>query len=200
MLGEAAQRELVEPLELVLVARLPHREDDRDGVRAEPARDEGERLHRGAIEPLRVVHDAEQGPLLRDAAEQGQHGEADQEAIGRVAAAQPERRAEGVALRIRQALEAVQPRRAELVQAGERELHLGLDARSPPDAAARGPRQQVLQQRRLADAGLAPDQQHPAVAGANGGHDVVEHGAFRAPTTERRTERGTSIGHLLRRS
>ena len=49
------------------------------------------------------------------------------------------------------------------MQPGERELHLGLDARDPGDAALRGPLGDVLQQRRLADPRLAAQDQHRAL-------------------------------------
>ena len=53
-------------------------------------------------------------------------------------AAQPERDRQRVALRRREPLQPVEHRRAQLVQRGERQLHLGLDARRPHDPAARG--------------------------------------------------------------
>ena len=52
-------------------------------------------------------------------------------------ALQAERRAQRVALRARQTLEPAEHRRAQRVQAGERELHLGLDAGRPGDPASR---------------------------------------------------------------
>jgi hypothetical protein len=53
-------------------------------------------------------------------------------------------------------------RRWKVVQAGEGELGLGLDAGARMDPASGGLGHQVVQQRRLADACLAPDDHAPA--------------------------------------
>ena len=58
---------------------------------------------------------------------------------------QSERRAERSALRVRQAVPAVEHRHAELVEAGEGQLHLGLDAGGTHDAAPHGPLAEVVQ-------------------------------------------------------
>src|SRR3954451_24707964 len=111
------------------------------------------------IEPLRIVDDADQRTLLGNEREQAEDAEADQETVRSVASAQPERAAERVALRRRQLLEAIQERRAELLQSCERELHLGLDARRSCDAASRRGSEEVLEQGGLADARLATQQE-----------------------------------------
>ena len=79
--------------------------------------------------------------------------------------AQAERGAQRVALRRREALEPVEHRRAQLMQPGERELHLRLDARRSRDRGTQTRARQVVQQRGLADPGLAAQDQHPALTG-----------------------------------
>ena len=74
---------------------------------------------------------------------------------------QPEGRAERVALGAGQLVHLLQVRPAELVQAGVGELDLGLDADGPADPAAGRAVEDVLQQRRLADPGLAAQNQRP---------------------------------------
>ena len=49
----------------------------------QPARDEREHLRRGAIEPLLVIHHADQRLLLGHVGEQGQDGQGDEESIRR---------------------------------------------------------------------------------------------------------------------
>ena len=90
------------------------------------------------VEPLRVVDDADERLLLGRLGQQAEHRQPDEEAIRR------RRRRSGrtpclqrVALRARQSLQPVEHRRAELMQAGEGELHLGLDAGRPGDPASR---------------------------------------------------------------
>ena len=125
-----------------------------------------------AVEPLRVVHDRDERPLLRHVGQQAQDRQADEEAIRGVAAAQAERGAERVALRSRQALQAIHERRAELLQPGERELHLGLDARRAGDGAPRRAPHQVSEQRALADPGLAAQHERPARARPDARHQL----------------------------
>ena len=91
---------------------------------------------------------------------------------------QAERRAHRIALRARQALEPAEHRRAQRVEAGERELHLGLDARGPGDPAPLRGTRQVPEQRGLADPGLAAEDQHPTLARAHSGHESFEHVAL----------------------
>ena len=158
--GQPVDHELRQGRQVLLTAGLAHREDDRGRLGREMARHEREGLRRGPVEPVRVVHDADQRPLAGDLRQQAQDGQAHREAIRCVPVPQAERDGEGVALWTRQAIEAVQERRAQLVQPGERELHLGLDARRLRDAKSRRALQQVGQQRGLAGAGLTAQDQH----------------------------------------
>ena len=68
--------------------------------------DERERLRRHAVQPLRVVDHADERPLVGGAREQVEDGEPDQEPIRDRTDTQPERRAEGLALRLGQPIEA----------------------------------------------------------------------------------------------
>ena len=67
------------------------------------------------------------------------------------------------------------------MQAGERQLHLGLDARDLRDAKARRPRSGVAQQRGLADARLAAHDEHRALAAAHVLQQPVQHLALALP-------------------
>jgi hypothetical protein len=79
----------------------------------------------------------------------------------------------------------IHERRAQLVQPGERELNLGLDARRPRDGARRGAAYQVLEERGLPDSGLATQHQRPAWAGTHARDEVVARRAFAAPAKKR---------------
>ncbi len=65
-----------------------------------------------------------------------------------------------------QSIEVVEERRAQLMQAAVRQLHLRLDPGGPGHAAAGRVRHDVLEQRALADPGLASEHESPALAGA----------------------------------
>jgi hypothetical protein len=56
-------------------------EDHRHRIRSQPARDDRQGLHRGGVEPLRVVDHAHHGPLGGSVCKQGQHGQPDQEPV-----------------------------------------------------------------------------------------------------------------------
>jgi hypothetical protein len=109
------------------------------------------------IQPLRVVDDARQGPVSRYLGEQAEDRQPDQEPIRWAAApAKPDGRTQRLLLRTGQGLKPVQYWRAELMQSGERQLHLGLDARGPDHSAAGRPVEDNIQQDGLADARFAP--------------------------------------------
>jgi hypothetical protein len=108
------------------------------------------------VEPLRVIDQADQRSVLRDVGEQAEDRQPDHEAIGRSSGLEPEARAQGSSLWRRQPLDAVEERREQQVQPGVGELHLGLDAAHPGHPVAISHVAQVLEERRLADACLAP--------------------------------------------
>jgi hypothetical protein len=70
-------------------------------------------------------------------------------------------------------------RQAELMQPGERRLHLGFDARRADYVTTPSPLGQIVQERRLADARLAADDEHlapPAWAAARSGSSTSHSG------------------------
>ena len=67
------------------------------------------------------------------------------------------------------------------MQAREGQLHLGLDPHRPRDGQVRRRLDQVLQQRRLPDPGLAPQDQRPALAPADVVDQAVQQGALVGP-------------------
>ena len=124
-----------------VLARLARREHQRDRLRQQPARHERQRLRRGPIQPLRVIDDTDKRPLLGRLRQQAQHRQPDQKPIRRVPRTQPERHAERLPLRTGKPVQAIEHRRAQLLQRRERELHLRLArptarATRNPDAAS----------------------------------------------------------------
>ena len=136
-LAEPPQLELRQAGQPVLAARLPHGDHERHHLREKPARDESDRLRGAVVEPLEVVHDAEDGRLLGGGGHQAQRGQRDQEAVGGLPGRQAERDPEGGLLRLGKRVEAVEHRRAQLVQPGIGQLHLRLDAGDLDDPEAR---------------------------------------------------------------
>jgi hypothetical protein len=103
----------------------------------------------------------------RSAARQAQRGQTDQKVIWRAPGTEAERHAERIALGRRQTLQAIQQRRAQLLQPRERKLHLGLHARATRHPTPRRPLDHVLQQRRLAYPRLPTHHQHATLTPAN---------------------------------
>ena len=184
VVAETFDHELRQPLQLAVLAGLAEPEDQRDRLGEQPARDEREDLRRGAVEPLRIVDQADQRLLLGGVTQETQHGQADQETIRCLAGPQAEGGGQRFTLRRGQPLEPVQQRRTQLLQPGERELHLGLDADRVEYPAARRPLGHVLQQRRLADTGLAAHHQRLALACANGADQLIEGRALATPAEQ----------------
>ena len=97
--AETVDDELGQPADLAVVPQQTRREDDGDRFGAQAPCDEPEDLGRRPVEPLRVVDQTQERPFAGGFAEEAEHGQADQEAIRRLARPQAERRGERVALR-----------------------------------------------------------------------------------------------------
>ena len=139
------------------------REDQSDRLGLQAARDERNDLRRGAIEPLLVIHQADERLLLGHLGEQAEHGQRDEEAIRRRPGTDTKRRPQRITLRKRQTLEVVEHRHQQLVQAGKGKLHLRLDTRGahhPTTGCVLG---HVFQQHRLPHSRFATHDQHPAL-------------------------------------
>ena len=187
----APDRQLGEPGEDVVAdarARCAH---ERDPLGKEAAGDEPEDLRGGIVEPLRVVDDADERLLLGDLGEQRQRGEPNQESVGRRAGAPTEHGCERVALGGGQAVEVIQHRRAELVDAAVGELHLRLDANGRRDVPARDTLGYVVQQRALARAGFAAKDDNSAPTGERVGQDPVK--CLALGTTSEKPHRAASF-------
>jgi hypothetical protein len=152
--GQTAHPELGQPGQFGLLVGLADGEDQAHRFRGEPSRHELQGLGRGLVQPLRVVHDADQGPLLGHLVQQGQHGQAQQEAVGCGARLQSEHRAQGRPLRGWQLVHVVQVGAAQLVQPRVGELELRLDTRRPAHPAFPDPVHQEVEQSGLAYPGL----------------------------------------------
>jgi hypothetical protein len=166
------------------LAQLAGREHQRDPLRQQAASHEPKRTRRRPIEPLRVIDNTKERPLLGGLRQQAEDRQSDQERIGGRPGTASERDGKRLALRIREALGELQDRRAQLLQRRERELHLPLDP-----SGAGGPKlpprlDRVLQQGGLADARLSVHHQDPAVPAAGGLQQPFEHLALTLPAEQ----------------
>jgi hypothetical protein len=112
--------------------------------------------------------------LVCDFREQGQHRQADEKPLRCRSTTYPEDHPQCLALGRRKPFEMVEHGRKHLMQRRERQLHLGFDPHGACDLQVRRGLDGVLQQRRLADAGLASHDQRVALALAKGREHIVE--------------------------
>jgi hypothetical protein len=89
-------------------------------------RDEAQHAGGGAIEPVRVLGDDQQRRALGGVGEQLEHGERDQEAVGRCRLGHAEGGQKCRLLRAGQPVGMIEHRQHELVQPRKRQLRLGL--------------------------------------------------------------------------
>jgi hypothetical protein len=130
------------------------------------------------IKPLLVIHQAHQRPGRSHLRQQAQDGQADQEPVRHRPRTQAERSPQRITLRHRHTPQPIQHRRAQLMQPGERQLHLRLDPRGGRHPATRRPPGQVIQQRRLARTRLATHHQRPALTRPHSPQEPVQHLTF----------------------
>ncbi len=143
-------------------AGLAHGEHERDGFRKEAPGHEPEYLARGFVQPLGVLDDAEKRLFVGDPGEEGQGPERHEETVGWIPGREPEGDTQGPLLRWRQAVEPAEHRCEELMESRKRQLHLRFDPGDLSDIETRSLCGDLLQQRRLADPRLAPDDQDGA--------------------------------------
>jgi hypothetical protein len=121
-------------------------------------------LRRRSVEPLPVINQADQWLGFGNLREESEDSKPDQETIGRGPWPKSERRGERLALRTWQTLEMIEERRAELVEPGERQFHLGLHAGRAHDTTSGRLPEDVVEQGCLANTGVASH--HHGRAGA----------------------------------
>ena len=180
-IGQAPHHHLRQARQFALVADLADRENQGDRLGIQPARDERQRLRRRAVQPLRIVHHAQQRPVPRRLGAQAEHRETDEESIRWIAGAEAKGRAQRLALGTGQRVQELQHRRAELLQPGVSELHLRLRARRSHDAAAGRLVHQILQQRRLTDPCLPAQDEHRASSRAQASQQLIQRFALATP-------------------
>jgi hypothetical protein len=174
------------PLQLhgdVLV-RNPRGEHQAHRVAGQPPGRKPERLRRGAVQPLLVIHHADQRTLPGRLGQQAQHGQAHQKPVRRWTGAEAERGPQRLTLRNRERSRMIEHRRTQLMQPREGQLHLRLHARRARHPAARRPPGQVVKQHRLAHARLTAHDQGLARTGSHTVDEAVKHAAFGTPVRQ----------------
>ena len=178
--AQASDRQIRKPGQREVVGGLAHGDHDRDALCEQAAGNECDRLQRDRIEPLSVVDEADQRLVLRELGQQIEDGEPDEEPVGSLPRRQAEGGSERVALRAGEPAQLVEERAAELVQPAVGELQLRLDPDGAGDPERPGARFDVVEESRLADAGLAAKDEDRAAAGSGVREQGVQPRAFAA--------------------
>jgi hypothetical protein len=159
-------------------------DDEADAVREETTGDEGEHVGRFAVEPLRVVDDAQERLLRCHRREERQRRKPDHHPVDARGFFESERDPQRVALTGREDLELVHERMHELMQAGIPELHLGFDPDQAQHAQISGCDNRRIEQRSLADPGLAAHHQRGAESTADRVQEELDVRSFCGPPDE----------------
>ena len=163
---------------------VARREEQHDALRLKPPRRERQRIGRRPVQPLGIVDHAHQRDVLRSFREQAEHSDPDQEAVLDRHPRQPEGPGQRGGLRLGKARQQVEDRPHELVQRSERELGLGLDPHGTQHPHPRRVLGRVPQQRRLAEPGIATDDQRTALRGPSTVDQALDSGTFRLSAEE----------------
>ena len=159
--------------------RLSLREHQPNPLAVQPPRHERQRLDGRRVDPLDVVHEAEEPALRGRGRQQAKRGQAEVKPVRGPIVVAAERRLDGMPLSGWQAGHRTQHRHEQLVKAGE--VHTGLEGRPacPRQLQPVGRRGQVGEHQRLAGTAHATDQQRAAAPHADIGQQLVDQPALR---------------------
>jgi hypothetical protein len=184
LVSQAFELQLRQVLELPPAGRLSNSEHDPYRLGQQPARDESKHLIRSLVEPVRVINETEQWLLLGHGGQQAEYGEGDEEPVRSTTGRPAQRDAQRILLGLRKSVETGKHRRAQLMDTGERQLHLGLDTCDLRDTKVGSLSCGVPQQGGLSDASLATDDEDSALTLAHVRQQPVEHFALASPAQE----------------
>jgi hypothetical protein len=142
----------------------PQGRQEPDAGAGEATHGRGENQRTRPVQPLQIIDHNQQGPGGRGVAKKGESRVRDHQPVRRRSGVQPESDAERLAMQRRQRGQTVQERVQDNVEPREAELRLELRADSPNDPRSSRLRVECgdIEQRRLADTGVAGHQQRPA--------------------------------------
>jgi hypothetical protein len=139
-------------------------------------------LHRGLVDPLRIIDKPDHRLLFGHGRHQIQGGDTHQKSLRRGALAETEHLIQNVPVQRREFCVVPGERSAQLLQAGVGEFHLGLDAPGPADAEAIGVLRDIAQQSRLPDPGFPSQHENAGLAFSSPAQERGEPSLFLAPS------------------
>ncbi len=173
---EAGEREFGQPRCGERAFAVPGGEEQHDALRLQSAGGEQQCLGGRAVQPLRIVDQAQQRLLGGQFGEQPEDGQAGQQPVAGAVLGESERALQGAALRPRQSGDPFEAGREQQAEPREGQFGLALHP-GRPDRPERLPclPGRVLQQRALADPRLPAQDEHPAPAVPRPSQQPVDH-------------------------
>ena len=163
---------------------VPHREEHHHAVGLQPARGEQQRIGGGCVEPVCVVDDDEHRLELRGLGQHRQGRDRHEERVDPAHVATAECGAERVGLRGGDPLDQREHGPQETVEGGEGERGLGLQSPGPQDQHPARGSGHVVEQRGLADAGIAMEHQGTGPARTRLVDEREQRGPFDVPPVQ----------------
>ncbi len=139
---------------------------------------------------MHVIHETRQRPLYGNLGQQAQGRQGDQEAVWGIAGRETEGDAQSALLRLGKSIELAKHRPAELMQPGERQLHLGFDAGDVGDSESESLASSVAKEGSLSDTGLTTDDQDRALPPTHVLQQPIQRLALAGPAPEPRRAMG----------
>jgi hypothetical protein len=139
-------------------------------------------LHRGLVDPLRVIDKPDDRLLFGHGRHQIQGGDTYEESLRRCAFGETEHLIQNVPVQRREFYVALGERSAKLLQAGVREFHLGLDASRTADTEAVGILRDIAKQSRLPNPGFPSKHENACLAFSSPVKESGEPSLFLAPS------------------
>ena len=141
-------------------------------------------MHRGLVDPLRIVDKPGDRLFFGRGRHQVQGGDTHQKSLRRGALGETEHLIKNVPVQRREFYARPGERSAQLLKAGVREFHLGLDAARTADAEVVGVLGDIAQQGRLPNPGFPSKHQNPGPACSSPVEQGGEPSLFLAPSQE----------------
>ena len=161
---QAAEPEFWQPRKFILITDIASSNKNHYPLGEQSPADKRNRLHRGPVDPLSIIDKPNDRLLLRYGRHQLQGGDTYQKSFRRGALGEAEHLIQNVPVQRREFCVVPGEWPANLLQAGVRELHLGLDASRTAEAEVLGVLREITQQSRLPNAGLSSKHQNTSLA------------------------------------
>ena len=172
---------------------VAHSQQQQHSLAAKTAPGEQQRLARWRIEPVRIVHDDQDGRFLGGRRQEAERRRSHGEPVPRHGRPERQRTRQRGLLRCGNPAKQVQDRAQQLRKTRECQLRFRLKRTSTQHLEINRPRDGVFEQPRLPDARLAVDKQRRTLAAAGPGDQAIESRTLAFPADQHRSNRNQYV-------